>query len=310
MKIIKSLQEVKNLPPKSLSLTIGNFDGLHSGHRKLLCEMLELCEKEGKKLIVMTFVPHPLVVLDARRSFLLNSYEERRDLLSEIGVDYLLEETFTRDFSNMSPDLFLEKFILPHEKAIGDIFLGYDFAFGANKSGDFKDVQNFVDGLGVDIKIRSFKGFKNNKSTISSSLIREHLVKGEMKEVTSLLGRPFSVSALVKKGLERGRKIGFPTANLEIDEVRLFPLVGVYASEVEWKGLRYKSVTNIGINPTFNEDENLKLETHILDFDDYIYGEKIKVSILDRIRDEKKFDTVNDLISQIKKDVEKRRTMS
>lgn len=310
MKIIKSLQEINNSDKNSISLTIGNFDGVHRGHRKLLSEMLSASKNDNNKLLLMTFVPHPLVVLSAKKNFLLNSYQERRELLEEIGVDFLLEEEFTRDFSILDPKSFVEKFIKPFAVPIGNIFIGYDFAFGSNKSGNINDLQDIIDNLNLDIKVRSFKSFESDEGTFSSSRVRSFLSEGNIEKVNEYLGRPFSVRALVKKGVERGRTIGFPTANIKVDPLRLFPKNGVYASQVIWQGSKYKSVTNVGLNPTFENENDLKIETHLFDFDKFIYGENIKIEFIKRIRDEKKFDTVNDLISQIKKDVQFRKDMS
>jgi riboflavin kinase/FMN adenylyltransferase len=310
MKIIKSLEELKTNQRNSIGLTIGNFDGVHRGHRQLLGEMMTTCKKDNKKLLVMTFVPHPLVVLNAKKNFLLNSYDERRDLLDTIGVDYLLEEEFTRDFSIQTPESFVKRFIEPFSDVIGNVYIGYDFAFGSNKSGNIEDLQKIVDERNLDINVISFQSFKGDQGTFSSSLIRQELTNGNIEKVNDYLGRPFSVCALVKKGVERGRTIGFPTANLEVDPLRLFPKNGVYASQVSWQGAKYKSVTNVGLNPTFENKEDLKIETHILDFDEFIYGEKIKIEFLHRIRDEKKFNTVNDLIEQIQIDVAKRKEMN
>lgn len=305
MKVYKSLAEL----PKNLKfgLTIGNFDGVHKGHQSLLYGLKEKCVQKDLELVVMTFVPHPLVILRNERSFLINSYKERIELLADLGIEYVVEIPFTRDFSTLDPAEFLEQHILVNP-GIKYLFLGYDFAFGANKKGDHSFVLDYCKDKPVEIEIQDKVEAK--VGTYSSSLARKALANGRTKDCFDILGRPFFIKGRVIKGAGRGKQIGFPTANIEIEFERLVPQMGVYATICSFRGGDYLSITNIGHNPTFKDDNSLNVETNIFDFDQDIYGEEIKVSFYEKIRDEKKFNSVNELIEQISQDVAFRRTLN
>lgn len=289
-----------------IGLTIGNFDGVHLGHQKLLQTINDTCQKQGLIMVVMTFVPHPLTILRNQESFLLNTYEERRELLKAAGVKYLIEIAFNRDFSTLSPSSFLDDYILS-SSLVKQLFLGYDFAFGANKKGDHDFVKEYMKGRGIQVAIQGEE--KKDLEAYSSGLARDYLKRGETLEAASVLGRPFYCSGRIIKGAGRGKQIGFPTANLEIDSARLIPQRGVYSTVTTYKGADYISITNVGHNPTFNDGQKVHVETNIFDFDSDIYGEVVKVTFLEKIRDERKFSSVNDLIDQIKKDVQVRRDL-
>ncbi len=301
MKILEANQPNFKIDDKGpFGLTIGNFDGVHLGHKDLLKRVREATEKNGQKMIVMTFVPHPIKIIKGATSFLLNTYHERRCLLESLDVDYLVEIHFTRDLSTLSPEKFLSDYILSIEGVEG-LYLGYDFAFGSNKAGDHEFVTNFCKGkCNVEIQPE----FNMNGEDVSSSVIRKHLTEGQILAANNCLGREHFISGRVVKGAERGKQIGIPTANIEFDSDLIVPKRGVYITKTKYKDQLYFSVTNIGKNPTFKSDEVMSVETHLLDFDNDIYGDEISVYFIDRIRDERKFDSVNELISQIKKDVE------
>lgn len=302
MKILHGLLEINKdgqAPP--LGVTIGNFDGVHIGHRQLLKKIKDDCQKKGLKFVVVTFTPHPQKILHpGKEHFLISSYEQRRSLLKRLGVDFLVELTFTRDFSTLSPEEFLKSYLLCYP-SLKNIYLGYDFAFGANKQGDFDLAQRFCEGQGITVEIQP--KFEFNGRVVSSSLIRDRLISGMIDEVEQILGRPFNLEGLVVKGEGRGKKIGFPTANIQVSSDLLVPHKGVYVTRTVYRGMTYQSVTNIGNNPTFKNGNQLHIETNLFDFDLDIYGESIEIEFLHKIRDEQKFATVNDLIEQIKRDV-------
>jgi len=298
MKVIKCLSEIED---HDIAITIGNFDGVHSGHQKILKDINEACKNNGQMLVVITFVPHPGQILNPQSNFLLNSYNERRELLSDIGIEVILELEFSRDFSTMEPAEFMEKYILVG-KNIKSFYVGHDFAFGANKKGDHNFVKEYCSKRGIEVNILS-KHLSSNLET-SSSIIRNEIDAGNIEKANKLLGREFYVSGRVIKGEGRGKKIGIPTANLGFESDRKVPKKGVYVSRCTVGAQVWHSITNIGNNPTFNDTNDLFLESHIFDFDNDIYGEELKVEFLERIRDEKKFSSVNDLISQIKTDIE------
>jgi riboflavin kinase/FMN adenylyltransferase len=295
MKRIKELNEIQD---QKFSITIGNFDGVHLGHREIISSIKEKCNNQDLKFVVISFNPHPLRILRPKDNFLINTYEEKFKLLESLGVDYFLEIPFTRDLSTLSPSEFLEKFILVENLVC--LYMGHDFAFGANKEGDF----DFAKSYCKEIEVKKLDEFKQSNNNISSSVIREKICSGEISDANKLLGREFFLTGTVVKGAGRGRQIGFPTANISYDDSRITPAIGVYITSVEVRGMMYHSVTNIGINPTFKESEEKTVETNIFDFSEDIYGEQLSVHFHKRIRNEKKFSSVNELIEQISKDVQ------
>lgn len=300
MIIVKDLKELKTkYNEDKIHVTIGNFDGVHSGHREFLNQIKKDCLAEHAKFVIVTFVPHPLQILKAQTGFLINTYEERRELLSSTGADYLLEIDFTRDFSTLDPEVFLEKYIFCFE-GISKIYLGHDFAFGANKSGDFHVAKNFCDSKNTVLVLQ--KEFKVKSNAVSSTEVRTAIKGGDFSLANELLGRDYFISGRVIKGEGRGKKIGFPTANLGYSKELIIPATGVYATKVKIKDMVYNSITNVGVNPTFNTGYEIHIETHLLDFTQDIYGEEIRVSFVRKIRDEKKFPSVNDLVEQINTD--------
>ena len=305
MKVLNSIVELPN--NNEYGLIVGNFDGVHLGHQKLLRAVFIECQKRKQEMVVISFVPHPLITLRNEKSFLLNSYEERRSLLSECGVKWMIEVPFTRDLSMTDPSDFLEDYILNHEK-VKSLFLGHDFAFGANKKGDHNFVKKYCEGRPVSIDIQ--KKFTADTDTYSSSLVRRLLKQGEPKKAAELLGRNFFVSGRVIKGLGRGKQLGFPTANIDLEKERLIPEFGVYGTLCTFRGCTYRSITNIGRNPTFDDVTGVNVETNVFDFSGDLYGEEIKVTFVDKLRDEIKFSSVNELIKQIKSDIETRKKWS
>lgn len=297
MKVIHNINEIPST--SKIGVTIGNFDGVHIGHQHLLKDIRQKCDEKGLLFVVVTFVPHPQKILSpGRERFLINSYMFKRELLGKLGVDYLIEIEFNRDFSTLSPQEFLTNYLLPHP-GLEDIYLGYDFAFGANKEGDFDIVRETCKNVNVTIQPK----FEFAGQTVSSTLIRKLISNGDLKEVEKVLARPFRLEGTVIKGEGRGRKIGFPTANILISPDLIIPAKGVYVSRTTNKGMTYNSITNIGNNPTFNSDNDIFIETHLFDFDDFLYGENIEVELYKKVRDEVKFSAVNELVEQIKKDI-------
>ena len=302
MIVIKTINELHEIYGETRAqVTIGNFDGVHRGHRDFLSKIKDDCKKTKAKFLVITFVPHPVQILKAQSGFLINTFSERRELLSECGVDYLMEIDFTRDFSTLSPREFLEKFVFIFS-GIEKLYLGHDFAFGANKSGNYSVAKDLCDQHRVHLVLQD--EFQLGAKTISSSVVRTEITGGHMESAQNLLGRKYFLSGRVIKGEGRGRQIGFPTANLGYEKELIVPQRGVYITQTTFKDLTYNSVTNIGFNPTFNSGNTINIETHLLDFNRDIYGEVVRVSFVKKLRDEKKFSSVNDLINQIEQDVQ------
>ena len=304
MKILHGLLDIPktNDTYPEIGLTIGNFDGVHLGHRELLKKIKSECVAKKLAFVVVTFIPHPQKILQPEKErFLITSYEQRRKLLKSLGVDFLVEMRFTRDFSTLPPETFLKDHLLVYPK-LKDFYLGYDFAFGANKQGGYDLVKDLCKPLSVEVEIQP--KFEFNGKVVSSSLIRDRIINGKMDEVEELLARPFHLEGVVIKGEGRGKKIGFPTANIQVSPDLIVPHRGVYVTRTKYNGMTYNSITNIGHNPTFKETHHLHIETNLFDFDIDIYGENLDIEFLHKVREEKKFPTVNDLIAQIKADVE------
>lgn len=308
MKVFKCLSDLHdeiNVIQKNVFVTIGNFDGVHVGHREFLKIVKEKARQENAAFLVITFIPHPLQILKAVKGFLINTYQEKTELLETVGVDFILEIDFTRDFSTLSPEAFLNEYVLKI-KNLKEIFLGHDFAFGANKAGDFKVAKEVCESRKISLTLQS--EFKVSGSTVSSSVVRGEILNGEMEKVASMLGRIYFLSGRVIKGEGRGKKIGYPTANLGYDQGLIIPGNGVYITHTVIDKMRYHSVTNVGYNPTFNTGYEIHVETHLLDFAQDIYGESIKIEFIKKLRNEIKFSNVNDLIKQIELDAQAART--
>jgi riboflavin kinase/FMN adenylyltransferase len=296
---MEKINSLKDLT-KNAILTFGNFDGVHSGHREFLDEVKKNSLEKKCKLVVVTFIPHPRQILSPKEKFLINSYEERRDILEGLHIDYIYEIEFTRDFSTLSPKDFLEQYILV-SPFIKGLALGYDFSFGSNKSGSIKFVKEYCKDKDINILIQ--EEYLNDNSRVSSSEIRKALDSGDVECANKFLERKFYILGTVIKGQGRGRQIGFPTANIFYNKERMIPSRGVYITQTKYAGEIYNSVTNIGFNPTFEDSENINIETHILNFDKDIYGDKIEVLFSKKLRDEKKFNSVDELVKQISIDV-------
>jgi len=298
MEILKSLDQISE---DDFFLSIGNFDGVHLGHQYILDYIKRQCGKNQTKLAIITFVPHPKEILEGKQRFLLCDYESRRLYLEKIGVDYVVEINFHRDFSTIGPETFLlnDIFCTPRLKKI---FLGHDFAFGKNKSGDQKIVTYECKKRNIEVEI--MKRFSVNKQKVSSSVIRQYLNVGNIKKANLLLGRTYEITGNVVKGAMRGRTLGFPTANLQVQDIIQIPCSGVYITKAYYKDQEYLSLTNVGYNPTFNSDKkDQTIEVYLENFDKEIYGETLNLHFIGKIRDEIKFQSKEDLITQIKDDV-------
>lgn len=282
-------------------LTIGNFDGVHLGHQAILSKIKSHCLSSSKKLAVMTFRPHPVEILRPQQNFLINDYDEKRDLLESVGVDYLVEIEFNRDFSTTSAEDFLLNFVFCGNK-VSEFFLGYDFAFGANKEGSF-ELANKV-GKEKNVKVEMLKEESVSGISVSSTEIRNKIQSGDVELAGQLLGRFFFLTGQVSKGEGRGKQLGFPTANLNYKPRRIIPKTGVYLTRAIVHGKPMQSITNVGFVPTFGDRDFITVETHLIDYSGDLYGLTMKLEFLSRIRDEKKFNGPDELKLQIALDIE------
>lgn len=298
MKTCTSLLEI---PHAALGVTIGNFDSVHIGHQHMLQDFYYQCKKRNLISVVITFSPHPRYILLGEVNFkLLNSLDQRRELLGGCDIDYLWEISFNRRISLLSPAEFMEEFLILPTKQVKLISLGHDFSLGHNKEGDFPFIEKYAQEHNIEV-IKNSQYFLN-KQPVSSGIIRKNIEQALMKETIPLLNRAYYLTGLVIKGNGRGRTLGFPTANIQIGSFLLTPPMGVYVTKTYLHGLVYQSITNIGISPSFNGERNLQIETHIFDFNLDIYGRDIQVHFIEKIRDEQKFESVHHLVQQIQED--------
>jgi len=280
-------------------LALGNFDGVHLGHRRLLEHGLGQAVRLGVGLSVLIFEPHPLKLLFPERELkLLSTTEERLTYLENIGVQTVYHLPFTREMANTSPEQFVERILLP--LGVIHVVVGFNYSFGAQGRGNSELIQTLgkKNGFGVSVLQAQTIGGQ----VISSSAIRKALLHGDIVLATSLLGRPPCLRGTVEHGEERGRQLGYPTANILPAEDYLIPKRGVYAVFADLDGKRVSGMMNIGMKPTFHDLYTTMVEVHFLDYSGDLYGREIRVHIVERLRDERKFNGVNELLMQLKKD--------
>ena len=282
---------------KSKVVLIGNFDGIHLGHQKLISKAKKIAEQKKQKLVLITFNPHPREIINNIEMDLILPYKEKKLLLKNYGIDKIDEIKFTNKLSKLSAEEFAKEYIYKAHNP-SDIVIGKNFKFGHKARGDAKLLK---DSLSKKVKVHSVDIKRLDSLVISSSEIKKLISKGSIEKVNKLLGRNYHISGKVIHGEKRGRLIGFPTTNLST-EWNFLPKKGVYVSKVVISDKSYQSITNIGVRPTFNAN-SLQIESHIFDFNKNVYGKKIKIYFLARIRSEKKFETVEKLIENITKDV-------
>jgi riboflavin kinase/FMN adenylyltransferase len=302
MEIIDNLDKIVK-PFNKAVISIGNFDGVHIGHQALFHEVIEKADAINGTAVAMTFEPHPLRVLKQKNMPpLITLHEQKIELISRSGIDVLICVPFTREFAALSARDFVADLLI---KRIGMsvIVVGEDYTFGRDREGNLALLKSMAGQLNFEvIRVDWIQIAKNFPGRISSTRVRELVMEGKVAEVQQLLGRYYQIRGSVTTGRDRGGKLlGFPTANINLHD-ELCPKTGVYAVTVEFNGQPFAGVANIGFSPTF-EDRLFTVEVHILDFDQNIYGQKIRVNFVKRIRDEIKFSSIEQLSEQIKRDV-------
>lgn len=287
-------------PSTKTIITIGTFDGVHIGHKKILQKVVAEAKKNNLTSAVLTFFPHPRFILNQNSDLkLLNTIEEKKALLNSTGLDALLIHPFDQEFANLSPEQFVKK-ILVDQLKISKIIIGYDHRFGKNRAADINDLIQF--GTKYNFEVEQISAQELNEIAISSTKIRTALSNGDISLANSYLGYPYSFSGKVIKGKQIGRTIGFPTANIEIQEpLKLLPKNGVYIVKCLVKNQEVNGIMNIGNRPTVNGTSQ-SIEVHLLNFGEDIYGLEITVKMIDFIRNEQKFENLDQLRSQIQKD--------
>lgn len=296
MKHYHSLDEFEK--PKLSVVTSGTFDGVHLGHQKILKRLKEISHQCGGETVVITFWPHPRMVVadDSQNLQLISTIEEKIELLENQGIDHLIIIPFTRSFSELSSEEFIRE-ILVEKIGTKKLVIGYDHKFGRNREGSFEFLQKNAPHYGFDVEEISRQDI--DETAISSSRIRRALISGQVKAAHDLLGRPYSLSGTVVKGQQLGRTIGFPTANIQVKETyKLIPANGVYVVKAHYYGESYQGMLNIGVRPTVDGKEK-SIEANLFHFGKDIYGETLKIEFLHYLRPEEKFNSLEELKNQL-----------
>jgi len=303
MKIHHSLD---NFDARSPVVTIGTFDGLHKGHQVILERLKNLATKINGETVVFTFYPHPRVVTSPNEDSLrlLTTKDEKTELFRKYGIDHLIIYPFDKAFASLTYTEFVEDILV---KKIGTkcLVVGYDHKFGKNREGGFEYLKKCAEKYNFSIEKMDALSTGEGEN-ISSTKIRAALQEGDIKTANHYFGHEFTLHGTVVKGKQLGRKMGFPTANIESsDKHKIIPGYGVYAVKVEFDGKTFNGMLNIGTRPTFNKNaDNRSIEVNIFDFSADIYGKKLTLCFVDKIRDEKKFPGIESLVEQLKKDRE------
>ncbi len=303
MKVYKGIDAYEKVA--NAVVTTGTFDGVHKGHRSILNRLIETAKKEQGISVLLTFFPHPRMVLQPENDLkLINTIEEKIDLLEEAGLDVLIIQPFTKAFSRTSSLEFVRD-ILVNTLGTKKLVIGYDHHFGRNREGSFEHLKEFGPIYGFEVEEIPAQDIE--EVNISSTKIRTALEEGNVELANSYLGSQFSLSGEVVHGKKLGRTLGFPTANLWVSEsYKLIPATGIYAVYVHFNGQIHKGMLNIGYRPTINERiKDLSIEVHLFDFDEDLYEKEIRIQLVKRIRDEKQFDDLDALKSELAKDQNK-----
>ncbi len=302
MVVVNNIEGINKEP--NTVLTVGTFDGVHLGHKKIIEFLVDIAKKTSSRSVIVTFEPHPRMVLVDKKSIgILTTLEEKISLFENLGVNIVLVINFNKDFASLSSDEFLQNFLL-NKIGLKEIIIGHDHKFGKDRDGDEAKVKHFA--VMNNFKVTPIEPVQIDGVTVSSTIIRNYLLSGEVALANKLLGRNYSFSGEVVVGDKRGRTIGFPTINIEVGNAgKILPSTGVYAVKVFWNKHIFNGVMNIGKRPTFKNSGEIITEINLFNFDKDIYGEKVTVEVVEKIREEKKFSSIKDLVEQINKDKEK-----
>jgi riboflavin kinase/FMN adenylyltransferase len=314
MDLVPGFQQL-NRKLTSPVMTIGNFDGVHLGHQKIIRLAVEKARARRGECVAMTFRPHPLAYLRPHSELkLITTYAEKLDLLAALGVDVIIEQPFTPEFAELSAQEFFQKIILDQVKPEA-IVIGYDFGFGKNREGNVKTLQAFSHPAGIEFNEVTQQ--QTAGEVISSSRIREHLLRGDVDKAKLLLGREFSYRGTVSRGAGRGKNLGFPTANIRVADFqdKLVLPYGVYVTHAVIDGVELPSVTNVGVRPTFDVASEFPawIECHVLGFGDRpelaqgFYGKTLEVRFVQRLREERRFANVEQLKEAVLQDIRRAR---
>ena len=299
MRIYQDLSEVS--PNKNSVVTLGTFDGVHLGHRKIIDEVVKKAAVLGGRSFLITFYPHPRKIISRENNIeLLSTPSEKAKMAESLGIENMLIIKFTKEFSQLGPDKFIEKYIVDGMGA-KEVVIGYDHHFGKGRGGDLNSLKKKGKDSGFEVTI--IPAYDIDGVAISSTKIRRAIAAGDTKRANKYLGRFYSFSGKVIRGDKRGRGLGFPTANLEVENKdKLLPAIGIYAVEFIVKDKKHFGLLSVGKRPTFYASGDIVPEVYIYDFDEDIYDEFVTVNVVERIRGEEKFSSADELIKQMNND--------
>ena len=304
MRLSQELNIAKDL--RDSFITIGVFDGVHLGHKHLAIKLIESAIKNEKSSGIVTFKNHPAAVINPRfQPNFLTSFETKLDLLKDTGVDFVSAITFDQEVADLTAKDFLR--LLKNRLGMKGLVVGPDFQMGKNREADTAKLATLGSELGFDLEVVDVQTKGGNQ--VRSTMIRSLILNGDVKNASVMLGRKFSLKGSVITGMKRGKSLGFPTANLKINKDIARPSNGIYATVAMVSGVRYPAATSVGTNPTFGGKEQT-VETYILDFDKNIYGQSLSISFYEKLRNELTFNSVDDLIAQVKSDVSEVRKLT
>jgi riboflavin kinase/FMN adenylyltransferase len=297
---MRHVQTLDSLPLRGAWVTIGSFDGVHIGHQAVVSSLVSAAHKANAPAVVLTFYPHPAAVLRRLNGpFYLTTPQERAERLGKLGADWVITLPFTQELARQEAETFIQQ--LKQKLDLCCLWVGHDFALGHNRSGNIETLSQLSQRIPYQLKIIAPVQIKGQ--IVSSSIIRQAILNGDVHTAATWLGRPYDLSGTVIPGDQRGRTIGFPTANLETWPERLLPRNGVYATWAYTDHGRWPSVSNIGLRPTFElGTPQPRVETHLLDFDGDLYGQTLRIEFIRYLRPEQRFQNPNQLIQQIHQD--------
>ena len=294
--------ELENIPQnEGFVITQGTFDGVHLGHQHVLKQVVNIAKEYKKPSLLITFYPHPRLVINPNDSTIkmLSSIEEKAKIILEMGIDYVLVLSFTHEISQYTPEKFVHD-ILVSKLNVQCMVVGYDHRFGKNRSGGFSELTEFAKKF--NFKVKEINASEIDEIAVSSTRIRKAIASGNLKEANELLGKPYRLTGIVVEGQKIGRQLGFPTANLMIDEPhKLIPPNGVYLGYAIIQNIKYKIMLNIGVRPTV-DGKSQTIEAHIIDFNENIYNQKLTIYLVQFLREELRFNGLEALKIQLQKD--------
>lgn len=302
IKSLKTRRDLNTVPNQPTVVTIGTFDGVHIGHQQIVKRLISTAKNEGLKSVILTFFPHPRMVLQKDTSIkLINTIDERHNILDALGLDYLLIKKFTKAFSRLPAEDFVKQ-ILVDKLHAKKVIIGYDHRFGRNRNANIEDLKRFGNQYGFEVEEISAQDI--NDVAVSSTKIRNALNEGDIAKANTYLGYHFMITGTVVKGKALGRKLGFSTANIKVEEAyKLIPKYGAYIVSSIIDNEKVFGMLNIGVNPTVNGHAE-SIEVHFFNFNKDIYDQTIQIDLIERIRDEQKFDSIEALKNQLIQDKE------